>query len=189
MRYRFASVSWVILILPASSLTLKSCCGVVSFTLIDYETLFLQPMSGNANRARVRARRCAVQALYQWQLGGQEPAEIMTEFQRDREFKKVDVAYFETLAGMIPEHAAELDEKLKNAIDRDLDKLDPVEHAVLLIGAYELAHCPQIPWRVVINEGVELSKMFGAEEAHKFVNGTLDKLARTLRATEIAEAT
>ncbi len=136
-------------------------------------------------RGRVRARRCAVQALYQWQLSGQDPKNILLEFVADRELIKVDMDYFRKLTIEIPEHAEELKNHLSKVVDRPLNELDPVEFAILMIGAFELAWCPEIPWRVVVNEAVELSKMFGATDSHKFINGSLDKLAHDLRKTEI----
>lgn len=141
-------------------------------------------MKGSATRARVRARRSAVQALYQWQLTGQAPAEIVDEFVAERDLVDVDLAHFRRLICDIPGRLAELEGLLRSYVDRDLAQLDPVERAVLLIGAYELCHCPDIPWRVVLNEAVELSKMFGAEQAHKLVNAALDRLARAVRAGE-----
>ena len=140
------------------------------------------------NIGRVRARRCAVQALYQWQMAGQEPGDILREFIAERELTKVDLDYFSTLTRDIPRQFAELKADLVPLLDRDWDKLGPVERSVLLIGGYELRHCPHIPWRVVVNEGIELCKMFGAEEAHKYVNGVLDRLARRLRPRESAAA-
>ncbi len=134
---------------------------------------------------RVRARRCAVQALYQWQLAGQDPNEILREFVAERELVKVDMEYFSTLTREIPCHLETLQADLKPALDREWHKLGPVERGVLLVGAYELRFCPHVPWRVVVNEAVELCKMFGADEAHKYINGVLDKTARSLRAHEI----
>ena len=134
---------------------------------------------------RVRARRCAVQALYQWQLAGQDPNEILREFVAERELFKVDMEYFSTLTREIPCHLETLQADLKPALDREWHKLGPVERGVLLVGAYELRFCPHVPWRVVVNEAVELCKMFGADEAHKYINGVLDKTARSLRAQEI----
>ena len=143
-------------------------------------------MSGHSSiRGRVRARRCAVQALYQWQLAGQNPRDILLEFVADRELIKVDMDYFTQLTTEIPAHIDELKQLLSKVISRSIGELDSVEFAVLMIGSYELAYCPEIPWRVVVNEAVELSKMFGASDSHKFINGSLDKLARELRKVEI----
>jgi N utilization substance protein B len=134
---------------------------------------------------RVRARRCAVQALYQWLLAGAAPESIIAEFKDGREIENVDLEYFSTLTREIPRHEEELRAVLQTVLDRPWERIGPVERSVLLLGTYELMHCPQVPWRVVVNEGVELCKMFGADEAHRYVNGVLDKLARELRKLEI----
>lgn len=137
-------------------------------------------------RGRVRARRCAVQALYQWQLAGQDPKDILLEFVADRELVKVDLDYFKQLTTEIPANIDDLKTHLTSVIARPIEELDPVEFSVLMIGSYELAYCPEVPWRVVVNEAVELSKMFGATDGHKFINGSLDKLAQQLRKLEIS---
>ncbi len=139
---------------------------------------------GSANRQRVRARRCAVQALYQWQMAGQDPRDILSEFVAERDLVNVDMEHFRLLTQGIPAEILAIEAELAPVITRTIDKLDPVDRGVLYIGAYELMYCPDIPWRVVVNEAVELSKMFGASDAHKFVNGSLDKLARKLRPHE-----
>ncbi len=143
------------------------------------------PRTGSGNAARVKARRCAVQALYQWQIGGATPAAIVAEFLNEREVDKADLEYFATLLREIPRAAEALRAQLQPLLDRPWERVGPVERSVLLIGAYELAHCLHIPYRVVVNEGVELTKMFGADEAHRYINGVLDRLARELRAVEI----
>jgi N utilization substance protein B len=135
-------------------------------------------------RGRVGARRCAVQALYQWQMSGQDPNQILSEFVAERELIKVDIEYFRTLIREIPQHLEVLEQPLVDVLDRPISELNPVEHAVLLIGVYELMFRPDIPWRVVINEAVELAKLFGAEQSYRYVNGILDKVARTLRPSE-----
>lgn len=132
-------------------------------------------------RGRIRARRCAVQAIYQWQMAGQDPRDILSEFVAERELVKVDMSYFKRLIQGIPAQIEAIENQLAPVLDRPLDQLGPVERAILYIGVYELCFCPEIPWRVVVNEGVELTRMFGAEEAYKYVNGTLDRLARSLR--------
>ncbi|MGB1882771.1 MAG: transcription antitermination factor NusB [Gammaproteobacteria bacterium] len=138
------------------------------------------------NRGRVRARRCAVQALYQWQMAGQAPNDIVSEFVADRELVSVDMDYFNELVREVPLGLENLKGDLEQHLDRDWERLDPVERSVLLIGAYEMRHCLDIPYRVVINEGVELCKMFGTVEGHRYVNGVLDRLAQRQRETEIA---
>ena len=140
--------------------------------------------TGSGNAGRVKARRCAVQALYQWQVAGATPEAILAEFLNERELDKVDLDYFSTLARDIPRSMDELRSLIEPVLDRPWERLGPVERSVLLIGAYELKHCLHIPYRVVVNEGVELTKMFGADEAHRYVNGVLDRLARSVRAIE-----
>ena len=142
-----------------------------------------------ANRQRARARRCAVQALYQWQLAGQQPSSIVEEFVAERELINVDQEYFRELTTEVPKHGDVLREQLEGVLDRDWAQLDPVEAAVLWIGAYEFKHREDIPWRVVVNEGVELCKMFGAEDGFKYVNGVLDRLAESLRPVEVSRST
>ena len=135
-------------------------------------------------KGRIGARRCAVQALYQWQMSGQDPNRILSEFVAERELRQADREYFRLLVQEISTHIQSLEEALKNALDRPIAELTPVERAVLWIGAYELKFHPEIPWRVVINEAVELTKLFGAEQAYKYVNGVLDKVARALRSSD-----
>ena len=139
-----------------------------------------------ATQGRVNARRCAVQAVYQWEITAHDPRDIYNEFVADREVRNVDLGYFRGLLLGVAGSAAALDERIRPLLDRPLNELDPIEHAVLLLGTYELEHCPEVPWRVVINEAVELSKMFGAEQAHRYINGILDKAARELRPRETA---
>ena len=138
------------------------------------------------NQGRVRARRCAVQALYQWQMTAQQPPDIIKEFVADRELVNVDMEYFEQLVREVPRHFDALKNDLDACLDREWTKLDPVERSVLLIGAYEMRHCLEMPFRVVINEGVELCKMFGTAEGHRYINGVLDRLAQARRAVEIS---
>lgn len=144
-------------------------------------------MSSRATKSggrRVRARRCAVQALYQWQVAGQDPNDILKEFVAEREVVNADMHHFEILTRGVPRHIAELEQDLQGVIDRPVRELDPVERAILLIGAYELRHCTETPWRVVINEAIELEKMFGAEQGHRYINTALDRLARIMRPAE-----
>jgi N utilization substance protein B len=138
-----------------------------------------------SNHGRVRARRCAVQALYQWIVTRASPSEIVGEFVADRELIKVDIDYFSELTREVPSRFQDLLTIIKPTIDRDWAQIGPVEQSILLIGTYELRFCPQVPWRVVLNEGVELCKMFGPEDAHKYINGVLDKVARQCREIEI----
>lgn len=141
-----------------------------------------------AGRARSLSRKLAMQALYQWQLTGHSAAELRNQYTGEEGFGDADADYFRELLNGVTEGAAALDATLGELIDRPVAQLDPVERAVLLIGLYELGHSLEVPYRVVINEGVELAKRFGATEGHKFVNAVLDRAARSLRATERAAA-
>ena len=134
---------------------------------------------------RRRARELALQGLYQWLLSGADGAEIETHLGETEGFEKCDRAHFDALLhGSIAEAAA-LDAVLSRHVDRKTTELSPVEHGVLMIGTYELTHCLDIPYRVVINEAVELAKAFGGTDGHKYVNGVLDKAAGDLRAVEV----
>jgi len=142
--------------------------------------------SGNA--ARRRAREVALQGLYQWLLSGSDGAEIEAHLQEQEDFDKLDRVHLDALLHGCIREAAALDAVLARHVDRKTSLLSPVEHAVLMIGAYELTHCIDIPYRVAINEGVELAKSFGGTDGHKYVNGVLDKAAAELRPTEVAAA-
>ena len=140
-------------------------------------------------QARIRSRRTAVQALYQWQMNSNAISEIIDEFLAERsELKKADKEYFCDLVKGISENTDELLGEIKPVLDRDPAQLDPVERAILLIGAYELKHHPELAWRIVVNESVELAKMFGAEQSFKYINGVMDKIARRIRDSEIRDA-
>lgn len=141
------------------------------------------------SKARNRARRLAVQALYEWQMTGTSEAEIKKRFLEDKKDKTVDKEYFQELISDVIDKAAELDKTIEPFLKRPLTEIDLVEHAILRLSTYELMHRRDIPYRVVINEGVELAKTFGAEQGHKFINGILDKLANSLRSAEAAKKT
>jgi transcription antitermination protein NusB len=135
-------------------------------------------------RARSIARKLAMQALYQWQLTQQTATEIKKQFLESEDSAGVDREHFEELvSGCIAKHE-ELATSLQPFIDRPLDQLDPVETAILMIGMFELQQRVDIPYRVVINEGVDLTKRFGATDAHKYVNAVLDRASRELRTAE-----
>jgi N utilization substance protein B len=140
---------------------------------------------GRSNRsARRRARELALQGLYQWLVGGQDVAAIDAHLMESEGFDRADAGHLrEVLHGAI-DGAGELRAEMSRFLDRGVDELSPVEHAILLIGAYELKHRAEIPFRVVINEAVELAKNFGGTEGYKYVNGVLDKLAMQLRPDE-----
>ena len=137
----------------------------------------------NENRfeARRRARRRALQALYQWHLTGQEVGGILTQFREEQDFSNVDTELFATLVRKVSKDQADIDEKIEPFLDRPLTQLDVIEHVILSIGAYELMYSIEVPHQVVIDEAVNLAKQFGAEQGHSFINGVLDKAAKQWR--------
>ncbi len=135
--------------------------------------------------ARRKARQLALQALYQWYMAQANVADIEAQFRADNDFEKIDGEYFSELLLQIPKQLDELDGCVEPLLDRDLEELDPIERAILRIGAYELLHRHDVPYRVVINEGIELAKRFGASESHRYVNGILDKIAAKVRSPEV----
>ena len=143
----------------------------------------------NPTSRRGLARRLTVQALYQWILNQTAPDTLIKEFREMPDgFGRADPQYFaELLHGTVNE-AAVLTTQIVPHLDRPLNQLDPVEYSVLLMGAFELSHRPEVPYRVVVNEAVNLAKVFGAEDGYKFVNGVLDKIARLARVHEINAA-
>ena len=134
--------------------------------------------------ARRRSREFAVQGLYQWQLNAADTTLIADDLKTTRGFEQSDEKHFRALLYGVIEHAGDLHAALLPCLDRTLKELSPVEHAILLVGAFELAHHPEIPYRVVINECVELAKTFGGTDGFKYVNGVLDKLAAAARELE-----
>ncbi|MFA5628456.1 MAG: transcription antitermination factor NusB [Thiohalomonadaceae bacterium] len=137
------------------------------------------------SKARSRARQRALQALYQWQITADDPAVIEEQFLTAGEMGKADPGFFHDLLYEVTTHLDELDGLLTPRLDRPLEQVDLVERAILRMGCYELRYRPETPYRVVINEAVELAKIFGGEQGHKYVNSVLDKLARQLRTQEI----
>ena len=137
------------------------------------------------NRRR-RAREFALQGLYQWQLSGNDIAVIEHQISETKGFKQSDCAYFSALLEGAVREAARLEQRVQPYLDRKFSALSPVERAILLIAGYELANQPDIPYKVVINEAVELAKSYGATDGFKYVNGVLDKFAASLRPQEAA---
>ncbi len=131
------------------------------------------------------ARKCAVQALYQWQMSAMDPHEIEKSFQDDGLLKGAQKTFFSFIFQGVIQQLSQLDVALSEFVDRPIERIDPVERAILRIGTYELMNRLGTPYRVIINEGVDLAKHFGAEGSYKYVNGILDKLSQKLRATEI----
>ena len=140
--------------------------------------------SGIDLSARSRARRRTAQALYAWQIGGNPMRDVIEEFRHEQDMEIADLDYFEDLLRGVEKHCAELDAGLAPWLDRDMAQVDPIERAILRLAAYELRHRPDVPYRVVLNEAVEVAKRFGAEHGHTYVNGVLDKAAREWRAAE-----
>jgi N utilization substance protein B len=128
-----------------------------------------------------------VQALYQKQLADHSTSELVSQFHEQVAYERVDQAYFDEQFPAISNSQDELEKKVDELIDRPLEQLDPVERAILLIGVYELESRPDIPFRVVINEGVNLAKRFGSIEGHKYINACLDAAAKTFREIETQE--
>jgi transcription antitermination protein NusB len=141
----------------------------------------------NPSRARSASRRLLAQAIYQRQLGGQAWQELHAQYSADPSFARADAAYFREALQAICADAAGLDEELGRYSNIEPARLDPVEHAILQLGLWELMSQPEIPYRVVINEAVELAKRFGATDGHRFVNAVLDKASRAHRAMERGE--
>jgi len=133
---------------------------------------------------RTRARELMVQALYQKQIAGHSTSELMSQFQDQAAYKRVDQAYFNEQFKAISSTQRELEKKVDGLIDRPLAQLDPIELAILLIGVYELESRIDIPYKVVINEGVNLAKRFGSIEGHKYINACLDVAAKSFREIE-----
>lgn len=145
------------------------------------------PENNSINRvARHNARRYAVQAMYQWQLADAPINDIEAEFLLHHIDKKFDAAYFKELIHGVPEHLTEIDQEMQPFLGRPMQEIDPVELAVLRLAIYELLKRPDVPYRVIINEALELTKKFGSVEGHKFVNGVLDRSAKKIRATEVS---
>jgi N utilization substance protein B len=147
-----------------------------------------QPPHGNNGfnpTARRNARRYALQAMYQWHIAHTPVTEIEAEFLLFHIDKKLDMDYFKELIHGIPEHTLEINQAMEPFLGRPLEEIDPVELAVLRVAIYELIKRPDIPYRVIINEALELTKKFGSIEGHKFINGMLDRVAKEIRKTEV----
>ncbi len=138
--------------------------------------------------ARRRSRELALQGLYEWLVSGAEAAVVDAHMHEQDGFDKCDREHFDALLHGCIAEAADIDAALSRHVDRKTSQLSPVEHAVLMIGVYELRHCIDIPYRVAINEAVELAKSFGGTDGHKYVNGVLDKTAFDLRPVEVNAA-
>jgi len=144
------------------------------------------PKSGSRTRGSRRlSREFALRALYQRRLSGADEATLIVTAEESETFRQANAEYFQALLTGILKEMDALNEALAPHLDRPVSELSPIEHASLLLGAYELAHCLDVPYRVAINEAVEVAKRYGGTEGHKYVNGVLDKLAKSCRAVEL----
>jgi N utilization substance protein B len=146
------------------------------------------PRRSAPKSARRRSREIALMGLYEWLLSGSEAGVIDAHMREQEGFGKADAVHFDALLHGCIREAADLDGVLSHHVDRKTTELSPIEHGILLIGAYELKHCIDVPYKVAINEAVELAKGYGGTDGHKYVNGVLDKAAAELRPVEVQAA-
>lgn len=144
----------------------------------------VKPVPRFKNRRRL-SRELALQGIYQWRQTQGEVRDIISQLRETKIFVRTDKAYFEDLLNGALQHNLELQTHIQPCLDRQLTELSPVEYSILLLSTYELVHHPEIPYRAIINEAIELAKSYGGTDGHRYVNGVLDKLAATLRITEI----
>jgi len=152
--------------------------------LTEIESSVSKKMDKHKSRRRV-AREFVLQGIYQWRVAGGTANFIEQQLRESGEFKYVDEKHFTNLLQGVLQDAEELDQCIQPCLDRPLKELSPVEFAILLLSTFELIHHPEIPYRAIINEAIELAKTYGGSDGHKYVNGVLDKLAIRLRAVEI----
>ena len=138
------------------------------------------------SKERSRSRRAAVQALYQWSISAQPASEIVSQFHEEGILDKADQGLFEHLVSGLIDEVISVDQKLSPYLSREIEQVDPVEKALLRLGGYELLYLPETPYRVVLNEYINLSKTFGSAKSHQFINAALDKVARDVRTLEFA---
>ncbi|HAZ7573536.1 transcription antitermination factor NusB [Legionella sp. PATHC032] len=143
-------------------------------------------MEKQSIRGKRRARKFALQALYQWLMSGTDLHEIEAQFRTINNMDKVDGEYFCRLLYGIPTHVEALEASLLPYLDREINALNPIELTVLRIGAFELFHCPEIPYKVILDESVSLTKEFGSQEGYRYVNGVLNNLAKQVRSVEVS---
>lgn len=143
--------------------------------------------AGKNGRNRRKSRELVVKAVYRGMLNASDLTQVFRDMMEDPEYNRADEAYFKQLLEAVTENLVELDSKLANYIDRPIAELSPVEHAILRTSGCELMFDFSIPYRVVINEGVELAKVYGGIDGHKYINGVLDKLAADVRASEVKQ--
>jgi len=136
--------------------------------------------------ARSRARRRALQALYAWQVSGTPIGQVIQQFQHEQDMEIADLEYFGALVNGVAQNCAALDGRLAEYLDREVEQVDPIERAVLRIATFELLHRVDVPYRVVLNEAIEIAKRFGSDHGHTYVNGVLDRAAADWRSAEAA---
>jgi N utilization substance protein B len=154
----------------------------------DSEKNQVKAKSGKAAGNRRKSRELVLKGIYGNFLNGIPVSQIVHDLAEDPDLERADEEYFHQLLAGVSQSIPELDERLAHFVDRSISELSPVEHAILCIAAYELIHDPSIPYRVAINEGVELAKRFGGTDGHKYVNGVLDKLAAEARPGEFGRS-
>ena len=137
--------------------------------------------------ARRKARSFALQAIYQWHMAGANLAKIEAEFRADNDMSKVDLEYFHEILHGVPRELSALDNIISPLLDRNTEEMTPVELSILRLATYEMIHRIDVPYKVVINEAVELAKTFGATDGHKYVNGVVDKIAQQVRTVEVRQ--
>lgn len=137
-------------------------------------------------RERQKARRMLVQALYSWDMGGASPSQVLAQFTADNDMSKIDSDFFCLVLFGVASELVAVDGAIEPHLNRTHEQLDPISRAVLRLAAYEMLFCVDVPYRVVINEGINLAKTFGPEDAFKFINGVLDCVAAEQRAVEVA---
>lgn len=145
-------------------------------------------MEKEAIKGKRRARKLALQALYQWQMSGSDLYEIEAQFRVANNMDKVDIPYFSKLLHGIPDQIKILEDAIRPFLDRPIDGLNPIELTTLRIGAFELLNSPEIPYKVVLDESVTLTKSFGSQDGHRYVNGVLNNLAKVTRVIEIGDS-
>jgi len=133
-----------------------------------------------------RARKLALQALYQWLMSGSDLHEIEAQFRVINNMEKVDGDYFCRVLHGVPSHVESLEASISPLLDREISGLNPIELTVLRMGAFELFYCPEIPYKVVLDESISLAKEFGSQDGHRYVNGVLNNLAKQVRSVEIS---
>lgn len=142
-------------------------------------------MSNSSISGKRRARKLALQSLYQWLMADTILSDIEAQFSAANNMEKVDVDYYRRLLYGVPKELAALEAEIQPLLDRPVSSLNPIELTILRLCTFELLHCPEIPYRVILDESVSLAKAFGSQDGHRYVNGVLHNLAQTVRKTEI----